>query len=549
MSDRNLVAESRSSKLDVFRYAKEDVAAGFVVFLVALPLCLGIALASEAPLASGILTGVIAGIVVSWLSGSHLSVSGPAAGLTLTVTASIALLGSFESLLVAIFIAGLLQIIFGLCRLGTLASFFPHSVIKGMLAAIGLIIILKQIPHAVGWDVDFEGNEAFLHAATPDNTFSGIAHAFQRLSPGAVAVSVTAFLALLFWGSAFIRSRKNLKSIPPPLVAVLVGLAVNEFLRYFAPGLALTGAEGKLVTLPSGGLTGFLAQLPVPRWDALYEGATWKVAVTIGVIATIESLLSVEAVDKIDPDRRSSDTNRELIAQGTGNILCGLFGGIPMTSVIVRSSANVYAGGRTRLSCFVHGVFLMAAVLFLAGVLNRIPLAALAAVLISVGFKLVSLDIIRKTIAEGFEQALPFFVTMVAIVCTDLLTGVCIGLVVGLTIVIRMNHHSALTQVSNGNDILIRFAKDVSFFHKPALKEMLANIPGNSNVLIDGTAAQFIDHDIVEAVRDFVEGAPHRNLHVTCKGLRSKRMSVKGIRNGHVQESFVSQQSLGPRKT
>jgi MFS superfamily sulfate permease-like transporter len=253
----------------------------------------------------------------------------------------------------------------------------------------------------------------------------------------------------------------------------------------------------------------------------------------------VESLLSVEATDKLDPERRTSDSDRELFAQGAGNVLCGIIGGLPMTSVIVRSSANVYAGARTRLACFVHGFLLLASVLLVPQLLNRIPLSALAAVLITVGFKLVSLDVLKKVYKSGFEQALPFFVTLVAIVVTDLLTGVAIGLVVGLMIVIRMNHHSAITVVSEGSIYLIRFAKDVSFAHKPALKKILANLPERSEVTIDGTGAQFIDHDILEAVSDFYSGASKRDIKVTLKNLRSKRMSVKGVKVGELQEPFV----------
>jgi len=524
-----------------FKNFKQDLPAGFVVFLVALPLCLGIALASDAPLASGLLSGAIAGLIVSGLSGSQLSVSGPAAGLTLTITSAIAALGSFDHVLVAIAIAGLAQIIFGLCRIGILASFFPHSVIKGMLAAIGLIIILKQIPHAVGWDKDFVGDESFTQRIDHENTFSSLANLMDRMNGGAIIVALATTVVIYLWGLPALKKLKIVELIPAPLVAVIGGLLTNEALMLLLPEFALTSEAGHLVQLPTGGLTGFLAQLPHPQWAAISNTATWKVAATIAIIASIESLLCIEATDKLDPDRRVSDPNRELIAQGTGNLLCGMFGALPMTSVIVRSSANIYAGGKTRLSCFIHGVFLLTSVLFLAGFLNRIPLAALAVVLISVGFKLVNFGVIKTVLNEGFEQYLPFFVTLAAIVFTDLLTGVAVGLAVGLIIVVRMNHPSALTLVSDEDNILIRFAKDVSFFHKPALKQMLSEIPNGKRVVIDGTGAQFIDHDIAEVVKDFAEGAVHRNLKIYFRNMKSKRMSARGIEDGKLQESVASQ--------
>ncbi|MEY4631833.1 MAG: hypothetical protein RIQ81_1953 [Pseudomonadota bacterium] len=529
-----------SRRQDLFANASHDVPAGFVVFLVALPLCLGIALASEAPMASGIISGAVAGIVVAWLSGSQLSVSGPAAGLTLTVTAAISQLGSFNRVLVAVFLAGLMQIGFGLLRAGVLASFFPHSVIKGMLAAIGLIIILKQIPHAIGYDADFVGDENFHQAVDKETTFSELARAMERIEPGALIVSAVAFAAFFLWNRDWMRRRRFLTLFPAPLAAVVFGLLANEMLFLFMPKLALTSLGGHLVAIPgSGGPAGFFAQLPRPEWSVINQPAVWQSALTFALIASVESLLSVEATDKLDPERRTSDSDRELVAQGIGNVICGAIGGLPMTSVIVRSSANVYAGARTRLSGFVHGILLLASVLLIPGILNRIPLAALAAVLITVGFKLVSWDVLKKVYKSGFEQALPFFVTLVAIVMTDLLTGVAIGLVVGLMIVIRMNHHSAITVVTEGQTYLVRFAKDVSFAHKPALKKILANIPVDTSVIIDGTGAHFIDHDILEAVGDFYSGAGRRGIKVVLKNLRSKRMSVRGVKVGELQEPFI----------
>lgn len=525
------------------KYASKDIPAGFVVFLVALPLCLGIALASEAPMASGVVSGIVAGIIVSWISGSAMAVSGPAAGLTVTVATAIQRLGSFNGFLVSVLLAGAFQILLGLLRAGVLASFFPHSVIKGMLAAIGLIIILKQIPHALGWDADFVGDEQYLQTTDQETTFSEIIKAFDRLEPGAIVVSAVAVLTLYAWSREPLKRHGILSMVPAPLVAVLVGTQVSRIWNHLFPGLALTGAGGHLVSIPSsGGAFGIFTSLPAPDWSYLSKGVTWEIAIAIALVASIESLLSLEAVDRLDPERRVSDSNRELVAQGAGNLICGLVGGLPMTAVIVRSSANVYAGARTRLSSFVHGVFLLAAVALVPGMLNTIPLAALAIVLIAVGLKLLSWKLLKQMWRSGFEQALPFAVTLVAIVATDLLTGVAIGLVFGLMIVIRMNHQSAITVVSEGNTYLVRFAKDVSFAHKPSLKKILARLPEGSDVIIDGTGAHFIDHDILETVSDFYEGAVQRNIRVTLKNLRSKRMSRwGGVLHGKLQEPSIGQ--------
>jgi MFS superfamily sulfate permease-like transporter len=532
----------------LLRYASQDTAAGFVVFLVALPLCLGIALASNAPLLSGIVSGIIAGLVVTWLSGSQLSVSGPAAGLTLVVMGAISKLGSFSAVLVAVFLAGLFQIILGLVRAGIVASFFPHSVIKGMLAAIGLIIILKQAPHAVGWDADFEGDESFIQIQDHENTFSEVLIAFERFEPGAIAISLAALFIMLLWNSRRFQERSFITKIPAALVGVVVGTLVNELLRMYVPAWHLSLGSGHLVALTQGDFQTLIADLATPDWTAITRSDTWTIACTLAIIASIESLLSVEATDKLDPNRRTSNSNRELIAQGTGNMLCGMFGGLPITSVIVRSSANVYAGGRTKLSSFVHGVLLFVAVISIPGLLNKIPLAALAVVLIQIGWKLVSFKVVRNVFNEGLEQSLPFVVTVMAIILTDLLSGVLIGLVVGIVIVVRMNHHSAISLVSEGKDFLVRFSKDVSFAQKASLKEMLAGIPRGSSVTIDGTGAQYIDHDIVEVVQDFCAGAELRDITVHLKHMRTKRLSMRGIKHGELQEPFAGQQGLGPRE-
>ena len=506
-----------------FLRAANDIPAGLVVFLVALPLCLGIAVASGAPVASGILSGAVAGIIVSLLSGSQLSVSGPAASLAVTVTVATQQLGSFNAVLVSVFLAGMMQIVFGFLRSGALASFFPHSVIKGMVAAVGLIIILKQIPHALGWDVDFIGDEHFVQAVDHETTFSEIQKAYQRMEPGAIMVFLAALLAIFVWRQKYVRN--------------------NEFLLVRLPDLGLTESGGHLLAFPAviGGES-FFSQLPHPEWSALKKFMTWQVALTIAFIASIESLLVLDASDRLDPEQRASDPNRELFAQGFGNLICGFAGGLPISAVIVRSSANVYAGAKTRLASFVHGFLLLGSVLILPTFSQRIPLAAFAAVLIVVGFKMFNLNLLKKMWRSGFEQSMPFFVTIIAMVSSDLLTGVSIGIAVGLLIVIRMSHQSAITVVSEGNMYLVRFAKDVSFAHKQALKKILASLPPRIDVIIDGTGAHFIDQDILETVSDFYSVARLREIRVTLKNLRSKRMTVWGaMEHGKLQELTFGQ--------
>jgi MFS superfamily sulfate permease-like transporter len=507
-----------------------DIKAGFVVFLVALPLCLGIALASGAPLVSGLISGAIAGLLVAWISGSELSVSGPAAGLTVTIVTAITKLGGFDAVLVATLICGLLQIAFGWMRAGILASYFPNCVIKGMLAGIGALIVLKQIPHAVGWDFDYEGDESFSEHGGASTTIQSLLTALERVDTAAVIITASCALILWVWSRPKLQKYSVIKAIPSPLAVVLAGTAINFALQWIWPTIAMFPGNEHLVQIPNQGIKSLVAQIPHPTFSAIGKLETWTVAISLAIIASLETLLSIEASDKIDPQKRTSDTNRELVAQGAGNILCGLCGGLPMTSVIVRSSANVYAGAKTRFACFVHGLMLAISVLLFPSLLNYIPLAALAVVLISVGLKLMSMKIISKMIEEGIGQWLPFFVTIVGILFTDLLVGVGIGLVVGLLVVIRMNHHSAITMVADGNHYLIRFAKDVNFAHKFELKNILMQIPDESYVTIDGSGAQFIDHDIIDAVSDFQDGAEHRQLTVTLKNMKTKRLFLKGIR-------------------
>lgn len=491
-----------------------DLPAALVVFLVALPLCLGIALASGAPLLSGLFAGFVGGLVVGALSGSSVSVSGPAAGLTVVVAAGITELGAYSVFILAVVLAGALQLGFGLLRAGTVAHFVPVSVVHGMLAAIGCILVLKQIPHALGYDLDFEGDESFATEGG-GNTFSDIVQAVQNADLGAFIIFVAALTALLVWQKV---GKKVVGSwMPPALVAVVVGAATNVIFKHYAPDLHLTDAS-HLVAIPDlSGLYGILFALPFPDFSRLGDPVVWRIAATIAVIASVESLLSIGASDKLDPFHRITPTDRELKAQGAGNIVSGLLGGLPITAVIVRSSANIDAGARTRMSAILHGVLLLLSVLVLAPILNHIPLSALAAVLIIMGLKLASLRVFHEQFQRGKAQFVPFCVTLAAILLTDLLVGVAIGVLVGIYFVIRSNFKSAIVVAHEGDEYLIRFAKDVSFLNKPSLLRAFSAVPNGATVLIDGTRAQFIDHDIVDAIDDFLVSARARNITVELR--------------------------------
>jgi MFS superfamily sulfate permease-like transporter len=498
-------------------HLKNDLSAGLVVFLVALPLCLGIALASGAPLFSGVITGIIGGLVVSWLSGSQLSVSGPAAGLTVIVMSAIQTLGSFQTLLFSVMLAGLIQIGLGVLQAGIIGAYFPVAVIKGMLAAIGLILILKQIPHAVGYDADYEGDESWSQSDT-HTTLSEISYSLEALSPGAVVVSVVAIVIMLLWETAPFKKKPLLSLLPGPLVAVLWGIGFNLYARQYNPDWSIE--QKHLVNLPPiPDLAGFIHQLSLPDFSQWSNPAVYTIALTLALVASLETLLSLEATDKLDPLRRMAPTNRELIAQGIGNLLCGLTGGLPMTAVIVRSSANVNAGGRTKVACFVHGILLLLSVLFMGKYLNQIPLSSLAAILLMTGYKLAKPKFFIDMFHKGASQIIPFIVTIFSILFTDLLTGIGVGMVLGLYYVIRTNFHAAITLTRHGNNYLLRMNKDVSFLNKPVLRQCIASIEPDSHVIIDGSRAIFIDHDILETLQDFIYSASDDGITVELKNL------------------------------
>lgn len=487
----------------LFKYWKSDLQSSLVVFLVALPLCLGIALASNAPLAAGLYAGIIGGIIIGSLSGSQISVSGPAAGLTVIVITSIQTLGTFQAFTLAVFIAGFIQIAFSIFKGGAIGDYFPSSVIKGMLAAIGIILILKQFPHAVGFDSSFMGSESF-NEASGENTFSQLFVALKYFHPGAVVISLLSMALMLSWEKMALKGVKFFQLIPGALVAVLLSVVVNILFGFISTDLVISGDH--LVSLPfKGGIDDFVAGFRMPDWSFLSNVKVYTVALTIALVGSLESLLSIDAADKIDNDGRVTNKNRELFAQGVGNSISGLIGGLPITAVIVRTSANVSAGARSKLSAIMHGFWLLACVILIPNVLNKIPLSALAAVLILVGYKLTKVELIKKMYHKGMNQFIPFAVTIVAILLTDLLVGIFIGVIVGFIFVLRSNVHKSIVMVKEGNMHLIKFYKDVSFLQKASLQKMFNSIPDGSSVLLDGSNTVFVDEDIVDLIEDFIK--------------------------------------------
>ncbi|MCX6216452.1 SulP family inorganic anion transporter [Spirosoma sp.] len=506
-------------KASYFRY---DFPAGLSVFLVALPLCLGIALASGAPLFSGLVAGVIGGIVVGLLSGSEVSVSGPAAGLAVIVADAIAKVGSYEAFLAAVVLAGLIQLIFGLIKAGRFSSFFPDSVIKGMLVAIGIVIILKQIPHALGRDNDYEGEFEFQQLADGENTISEIYRAIETASTGAVIISLISMAFLIVWERTAGRStRAFFKNFPAALVVVVLGVALNEYFRVAVPDWYLGNtAHQHMVQIPTltpG--TSILSIFDFPDFSVLLSPKIYGIAATIALVASLETLLNLEASDRLDSAKRVSSTSQELVAQGIGNIVSGLIGGLPVTSVVVRTSANVYGGARTRISAILHGVFLVVAVFLGGPLLNYVPLSCLAAVLIMVGYKLAKPAIFKKTYHDGWNQFVPFMVTVAGIVFTDLLIGIALGSVIGIIYVLYTNFQSTFSLVREGSHVTIDFQKDLYFLSKPQLKEALNSLQPGDDVLIDGSKALFIDHDIYNMLHDYQDIASIQGIRYELKNV------------------------------
>lgn len=499
----------------LFRKTAADFPAAVVVFLVALPLCLGIALGSNAPLFSGIIAGIVGGIVVGSLSGSSLSVSGPAAGLTAIVAVAIGKLPVYEAFLLSVVIAGILQIVFGSLRAGIIGDYVPNSVIRGMLAAIGIILILKQFPHLVGYDTNFSGDEAFFQTDRK-NTFSELLYSLNYLSPGAIIIGGVSILILLAWDLPFFKNKPLFKYIPGPLVVVVAGTLISLGLQRLGGRLDL--APNHYVNLPvASDFKTFTGNFRLPDWQYLNNYQVWVTALTIALVASLETLLSIEAIDKLDPYNRSTPTDRELKVQGIGNLVSGLLGGLPITSVIVRSSANLNAGAKTRMSAVLHGVLLLLSVLLIPGILNTIPLSALAAILIMTGYKLAKPTIFKEFHARGWDQFVPFVATIIAILLSDLLIGILIGIGVALFFLIQSNFRSAVMIVHDQNKYLLRFRKDVSFLNKPIVKDKLEAVPENAEVLIDFTRADFIDKDVIDVIDEFMHHAHLKNIKVEIR--------------------------------
>lgn len=529
-----------------FKSIGADFSASVVVFLVALPLCLGIALGSGAPLFSGLIAGIIGGIVIGSFSGSQLSVSGPAAGLTAIVAAGILKMPSFEAFLLSVIIAGIAQLVFGFIRAGVFGDYIPTNVIKGMLSAIGIILILKQIPHLIGYDADFEGDYAFAQK-DDHNTFSGIYAAFSKITVLAVIIGLISLAVQIFWDKVLAKKGGIFKLIPSPLVVVIAGVLLNMFL---ANGSSLQLRENQLVNIPSANnVNEFFSFFMLPDFSYLGMPEVWITGLTIAIVASLETLLNIEASDELDPYKRVTPKDRELKAQGIGNLLSGLIGGLPVTSVVVRTSANVNSGARTKASAIMHGIWLLLAVALIPFLLNLIPLSALAAVLIYTGYKLAKPSLFKEMYKRGLDQFIPFVVTIVAIIFTDLLVGIMIGIAVGLFFVLRSNFKTSFFVVHDDSKYLFRLRKDVSFLNKPLLKSKLEKVPENSSVLIDITRADFIDKDVVEVINDFLQHAHLKNIKTEIKKSPGKanqndinepiRKSIKIIQNDPIREIAI----------
>lgn len=505
-----------------------DIPASIVVFLVALPLCLGVALASGAPLFSGLIAGIVGGIVVGAFSKSPLSVSGPAAGLTVIVFAAIQDLPSFEAFLLAVCLAGVIQIVLGILRAGIIGDFIPNAVITGMLAAIGLILIMKQLPHAFGYDLTAFGGES-LHAGDFGHLWRDLQETAARILPGATFIAVSSLIFLFWWDKKQPTLKGVARYIPGPLVVVGFGILTNWLLGQYQPGWQLEATH--LVAVPvADSASEFFGQFTTPDFAMIANPAVWMVAITLALVASIESLLSIEAIDKLDPYKRVTPTNRELMAQGVGNIASGLIGGLPVTSVIVRSSANVSSGARSKFSTILHGALLLGSVVAIPHVLNLIPLSALAAVLIALGYKLTKPAIFTKKYKKGQSHFVPFVVTVTAIMFTDLLMGIFIGVVVGVVFILIQNFHSAILKVNDGDQHVIRFKKDLFFLHKYELKRALALLPEGCSVELDFSRIDFVDKDNIEIIQDFMVNAPHRQIRVSLRHNPDALMDLSQIR-------------------
>jgi MFS superfamily sulfate permease-like transporter len=492
-----------------------DIKAGVVVFLVALPLCLGIAMACKVPLFSGIIAGVVGGILVTVFSGSKYSVSGPAAGLTAIVLSSISQLGSYEAFLAAVVFAGVFQLILGILKAGAIGNYIPNAVIKGMLAGIGIILIIKQIPHLFGYDKDPQGDEQFIQM-DGENSFTELINMINFITPGALIIGIVSFIVLIIADKPFYKKDKFLSNIPGPLLAVVFGILLT--LSFNGHSFLAIDAQ-HLVNLPViGSISDLKSNLTFPDFSFANSSKFWIIVLTMAIVASLETLLGIEAVDKLDPEKNESNTNKELLAQGIGNIACGFIGGLPVTSVIVRSSANINSGSKSKLSAIIHAILLLVSVLLLPNALALIPNACLAAILVMTGFKLTKLAIFKKQLKFGLEQFLPFVITIIVMLVTDLLKGVCAGLIVAVIYIIRDNIKFSFDATSEMIDgqlyYLVKLPQHVTFFNKGYLTKFFAEVKPDSKVIIDGSINKKINRDSKDVIANFIDSASKRKVQV-----------------------------------
>jgi len=526
----------------MFKTLKNDIPASIVVFFVALPLCLGIALASGAPLFSGLIAGIVGGIVVGSISGSKIGVSGPAAGLAAIVLVAISTLGGYQNFLVAVVLGGIIQLVFGVLKAGVIGYYFPSSVIKGMLTGIGIIIILKQIPHFFGYDAGPEGSVSFFET-TGENTFTAIFNIFDNIIIGSMTIGIISLGILILWSNVLMNKHKIFQIIQGPLVAVVLGI-IFYVLTQNNDHFAIEQSHLVSVPVPEG-IDSFLGQFSFPNFAIISNPEVWIVAFTIALVASLETLLCVEATDKLDPDKNVTPTNRELIAQGTGNVISGLIGGLPITQVIVRSSANIQSGGKSKASTIIHGFLLLISIIIIPRLLNMIPLSVLAAVLLIVGYKLAKPALFKQMYDLGWKQFVPFTVTVVGIVFTDLLIGIGLGLAVGIVVILvksyQNSHFLHIEDKSNGkHKIKMTLAEEVTFFNKGAILKELDSLPRDTFLEFDVRKTRYLDHDIIEILDDFAYKAKERNIDI-------KLISEKGIVEN--PESFIEFFKLRPKTT
>jgi MFS superfamily sulfate permease-like transporter len=502
-----------------FKDWRSDLSAGLVVFLVALPLCLGIGLASTnlkgidglPNIFAGLIAGVIGGIVVGFFSGSKLGVSGPAAGLITIVIASITTLGSYQAFLLAVLISGLLQLVAGFFKAGVIAGYIPSSVIKGMLAAIGITLILKEIPHLVGYDADFMGDEAFVQS-DGHNTLSELFYALNGIQLGSLFIGLFSLVFLIIWDLPFVKRIKIINQIPGALVAVLLAVGLNLMFNSYFPGIQIS--KEHLVQIP---VLSTISELPLlftfPNFGFLSNPNVYIIAITLAIVGSLETLLSVEATDKLDPEKNITPKNKELRAQGIGNIVSSLIGGLPVTQVIVRSSANINSGGKSKLSAIIHGFFLLSAILFIPSILNLIPLSVLGAVLILVGYKLTKISLFKQMIHLGQDQNVPFMATILGVLFTDLLKGIGIGMAFAIFYILKSNYKNHFSREVKQDQTIITLSEEVTFLNKSGIQEMLFKAKPNTKLVIDGSKCRSIDHDVLEMLDEFKNfGAKNKNI-------------------------------------